>query len=171
MLETTENKQTLEPIELSLPEPLVALERLSWNYWWSWSTDGAATFRDLDAEVWEDREHNPRLLLSRVSDYRLAQMATDPVYIERDPKLAKEFDDYMNSAAPFRGSPEAKSMTGRTSRRRLFVRQYGVHNSLPLYSGGLGIRCRRSSEARPAICVCPWSQSVCSIAMAISASD
>jgi starch phosphorylase len=46
-------------IQGRLPEPLSALERISWNYWWSWAPDGNSVFRDLDPELWEQCEHNP----------------------------------------------------------------------------------------------------------------
>ena len=122
-----------------LPLPLKPLERLSWNYWWSWSRDGASTFRDLDPDIWEECEHNPRLLLSRVSEYRLAQMATDPVYIQRVANLAHEFDEYMQQ--PLQGWGTSSGQPVITPERPVayFCAEYGVHNSLPLYSGGLGM--------------------------------
>ena len=101
--------ETIEPLNTNtltatptLPTPLQALERLSWNYWWSWSEDGPAVFRDLDPEIWEEYEQNPRLLLARTSEYRLAQMATDPVYVERVRRLAAAFDHYLEG--PEQGS-------------------------------------------------------------------
>lgn len=120
----------------AIPSPLQALERLSWNYWWSWSSDGAGVYRDLDAELWDQCEHNPRLLLAKVSDYRLAEMATDPIYLGRIAKLASEFDDYMG-----RSQALAKKFAAITTESPVayFCAEYGVHNSLPLYSGGLGV--------------------------------
>ncbi len=139
MLETIERP---DPITLNetttLPTPLQALERLSWNYWWSWSSDGAGVYRDLDAELWDEVEHNPRLLLARVSEYRLAEMATDPVYKARISKLAKQFDEYMGQGS----APVSQSgASGPTAEHPVayFCAEYGVHNSLPLYSGGLGV--------------------------------
>lgn len=125
----------------SLPEPLRALERLSRNYWWSWGRDGNAVFRDLDPETWERAEHNPLWLLREVSEFRLMQMATDPAYINRVAQLAAAFDEYMQ--------PSEKTWAARTSNVRqaithenpaaYFCAEYGIHNSLPLYSGGLGM--------------------------------
>ena len=135
MIETIEplSSKTLPPTP-TLPTPLQALERLSWNYWWSWSSDGAGVYRDLDAELWDECEHNPRMLLSRVSEYRLAEMATDPVYVARIRKLADQFDEYMANSKPrFQTTISAKHPVG------YFCAEYGVHNSLPLYSGGLGV--------------------------------
>ena len=109
---------------------------MSWNYWWSWSADGAGVYRDLDAELWDQCEHNPRLLLAKVSDYRLAEMATDPVYLARILKLASEFEAYMDASQDL-----ARKFSSITPENPVayFCAEYGVHNSLPLYSGGLGV--------------------------------
>lgn len=126
------NEADLEETQ-RLPLSLRALEPLSWNYWWSWSADGAAVFRDLDPEIWEEYEQNPRLLLAKVSEYRLAQMATDPVYGDRVRRLAEEFERYLKA------TPEARDSVTPEHPAAYFCAEYGVHNSLPLYSGGLGI--------------------------------
>jgi starch phosphorylase len=122
-----------------LPEPLRALERLAWNYWWSWAADGAATFRDLDPQVWELCEHNPRRLLAEISDFRMMQMATDPVYTERVRTLAACFDEYMADARTAWETPGQEKKITRERPVAYFCAEYGVHNSLPLYSGGLGM--------------------------------
>lgn len=151
MIETIEHLNTKVLAESpTIPSPLQALERLSWNYWWSWSAAGAGVYRDLDAELWDECEHNPRLLLARVSDYRLAEMATDPVYIDRIGKLADQFDHYMNATASVAADlrsrisdpgPNPTGTSGITPEHPVayFCAEYGVHNSLPLYSGGLGV--------------------------------
>ncbi len=152
MIETIEdlNNKVVSQSQV-LPSPLEPLRRISWNYWWSWSRDGAGCFRELAPAIWEECEHNPRLLLSRVSEYRLAEMANDPVYCERVNKLANDFDEYMglhpSGAAPL-GIPglgqtwsnqeDAASITPEHP-VAYFCAEFGVHNSLPLYSGGLGI--------------------------------
>jgi starch phosphorylase len=124
--------------ERSLPEPLAALERLAWNYWWSWATDGAFVFRDLDPSVWEECEHNPRRLLKEVSEFRLMQMATDPGYIERVRRLAEKFDAYMANKETWRAAG-GETKTTDAHPVAYFCAEYGIHHSLPLYSGGLGI--------------------------------
>ncbi len=148
MIETIEPLNTNITATATLPTPLQALERLSWNYWWSWSSDGAGVYRDLDAELWDECEHNPRLLLSRVSEYRLAEMATDPVYVARIRKLAEQFDEYIgNTRSSFHISNLRSEISQTGSPKTItaehpvgyFCAEYGVHNSLPLYSGGLGV--------------------------------
>jgi len=121
-----------------LPLTLQPLKKLAWNYWWSWAPDGAAIFRDLQSEVWQDCEHNPRALLAQVSDLRLAQMAADPVFVERVTRLANRFDAYMSDA---RVSARLNIGSEITSEHPVgyFCAEFGIHSSLPLYSGGLGI--------------------------------
>jgi starch phosphorylase len=165
MIETIEHPYTTTLAETpTLPAPLQALERISWNYWWSWSAEGAGVFRDLDTELWDEWEHNPRLLLEKASPYRLAEMATDPVYIERVRRLAEQFDHYMTAtvAPPADLRSEISDLKSQISNFKsqisdrgpsqtvtsaitpehpvvYFCAEYGVHNSLPLYSGGLGV--------------------------------
>ncbi|HYO64109.1 MAG TPA: alpha-glucan family phosphorylase [Pyrinomonadaceae bacterium] len=121
-----------------LPETVAALERISWNYWWSWAADGAAVFRDLDPEAWEECEHNPRCMLAEVPEFQLMKMATDPAYIERVRRLAARFDEYMSPQARTWARDEAPSLT-RDRPVAYFCAEFGIHNSLPLYSGGLGM--------------------------------
>jgi starch phosphorylase len=121
-----------------LPETVAALERLSWNYWWSWNTDGSSVFRDLDQEVWDECEHNPRRLLRVISQNSLMRMATDPVYVGRVNSLAASFDAYMTAGAQTWAAAHAREIT-REHPVAYFCAEFGVHHSLPLYSGGLGI--------------------------------
>jgi starch phosphorylase len=131
MIETTRTDQRV-PRKNPLPAPLVSLERLAWNYWWSWTADGESVFRDLDPEIWEECERNPRQLLARTSEYRLAEAATDPVYLERVDRLNESFESYMASS-PHEGGITLEHPVA------YFCAEFGVHTSLPLYSGGLGI--------------------------------
>ena len=132
-----EVERRIAPRERRLPEPLRPLGRLAWNYWWSWAADGAAVFRDLDPAVWEECEHNPRRLLAEVAEFRLMQMATDPVYAERVSLLAARFDEYITDRRTWESHTD-KRIT-REHPIAYFCAEYGIHNSLPLYSGGLGM--------------------------------
>ncbi|HZB43870.1 MAG TPA: alpha-glucan family phosphorylase, partial [Pyrinomonadaceae bacterium] len=123
---------------VALPETIGALERLSWNYWWSWAPGGNSVFRDLDPEVWNECEHNPRRLLQDVSEYTLARMGTDPHYIERVRRLEENFDAYMNPGVRTWAAQHAPEITHERP-VAYFCAEFGVHHSLPLYSGGLGI--------------------------------
>jgi starch phosphorylase len=133
IIESTETEQRVAR-KNELPLPLIPLERLAWNYWWSWAADGEGVFRDLDSEIWEECEHNPRQLLAKTSSFRLAEAATDPIYMERVRRLDETFQSYLTS-------PPQLQLDAITKEHPVayFCAEFGVHTSLPLYSGGLGI--------------------------------
>src|SRR5215831_3322508 len=132
----TQNKAALAPREL--PPTLAPLRQLSWNYWWSWAPDGSEVFRDLDPNLWAQCEQNPRLLLTQISDLRLAEIATDPLYLERVERLNQRFNKYVSETRPWAKLALSPHVTAQTP-VAYFCAEFGVHNSLPLYSGGLGI--------------------------------
>jgi starch phosphorylase len=121
-----------------LPPTLAPLRELSWNYWWSWAPDGAKIFRDLDPNLWQQCEQNPRLLLTQISDLRMAEVATDPTFADRVKQLYSRFEAYMSDTSPSPKLVLSSRLTG-ANPVAYFCAEFGVHNSLPLYSGGLGI--------------------------------
>ncbi len=116
-------------LKRNLPQELQPLDAISANFFWSWRPEGAALFRDLDPELWDRCEQNPRLLLARIGDLRLSQKAADPEYVRRLDSFAAENDAYLSARV---SSDDAQKIA-------YFCAEYGVHNSLPNYSGGLGI--------------------------------
>ena len=111
-----------------IPGNLKLLDTISRNFYWSWQPEGTALFRDLDPELWDKCEQNPRLLLKKISGLRLWQRSADAAYIERLQRFNARFKTYV-----------AASNDLKASRIAYFCAEYGVHNSLPNYSGGLGI--------------------------------
>src|SRR6476661_40129 len=78
-----------------LPTALAALEAISANFYWSWQPEGVALFRDLDPELWDKCEQNPRVFLKQISDLRLWQRAADTDYVERVNAFARRFNEYL----------------------------------------------------------------------------
>lgn len=115
-------------LKRNLPQNLRPLDAISGNFFWSWRPDGVALFRDLDPALWDACEQNPRLMLARIDEMRLWQRSADPGYTNRLESFHSEFEEYISFKAETR-SPEIA----------YFCAEYGVHNSLPNYSGGLGI--------------------------------
>ncbi len=116
-----------------IPENLEFLERISWNYFWSWNADATQLFREIDSRLWEQYEQNPRVFLKNVSRLRLWQMANDADFVGRLKRFYSKFENYLS---------QPPKVIGRTSPEKpiaYFCAEYGVHNSLPIYSGGLGI--------------------------------
>ncbi len=116
-----------------LPENIAFLETLSWNYFWSWNPEGTSLFRDLDPALWDKCEQNPRLLLKKISGLRLWQKANEANYVERLDNFAQKFENYLAA------SPNSFGAIDSDSPIAYFCAEYGIHNSLPIYSGGLGI--------------------------------
>ena len=116
-----------------LPEPIRDLETISENFYWSWTSGGADLFRELSPTLWEKVEQNPRELLQKMRELRLWQRATDEDYVKKVKDFAERQKNYLG---------EKPQTTGRISPDNpvaYFCAEYGVHNSLPNYSGGLGI--------------------------------
>src|SRR5678815_1689644 len=111
----------------NLPKSLEALDNISENFYWSWQPEGTALFRELDPDLWIKYEQNPRVLLKNVRPLRLWQKAGDEDYVAKINAFAAKLEDYVSTKAA--SSPSIA----------YFCAEYGVHNSLPNYSGGLGI--------------------------------
>ncbi len=116
-----------------LPENLRCLDGISGNFFWSWQADGAKLFREIDSQLWEKCEQNPRLFLKEVSGLRLWQMANDAAYVEKLNNFNDKFESYVSQ------TPKRFGRVTPENPAAYFCAEYGVHNSLPIYSGGLGI--------------------------------
>ena len=115
-------------LKRELPDNLRALDEISANFYWSWQPEGTALFRELDPDLWDYCEQNPRLLLKKVSGLRLWQRSADADYVERLRRFYDRSQEYLSAGTDLHDS-----------RIAYFCAEYGVHNSLPNYSGGLGI--------------------------------
>jgi len=120
-------------IKLNLPENLRLLDKISWNFFWSWQPDGVELFRELDPALWEKCEQNPRLFLRNIKQLRLWQKSTDSEYVAKIEKFNEKFEQYIAQTPQDFGKISAENPVA------YFCAEYGVHNSLPNYSGGLGI--------------------------------
>ena len=129
-------------IHRDLPSELTAIGPISMNYAWSWLPGGVDLFRDLAPRLWDECEQNPRLLLKRIDDLILQQWAADTEYVARinsfDAKLREYLSDTPVLSTGFSRQDEG-SLKAELKTVAYFCAEYGVHNSLPNYSGGLGI--------------------------------
>jgi glycogen phosphorylase len=125
---------SFQPLGINLPQPLRPLERIAQNFYWSWDPDGVDLFRDLDPLLWDKVEEHPQKMLSDASELLLWQRAADPDYIAKLERFLARFDAYL--AEPPRTISEQLNVDHPVA---YFCAEYGVHTSLPIYSGGLGI--------------------------------
>ncbi len=130
-------KTPITQLKVTLPSPLRRLADLAYNYWWSWTAERISLFSTIDPTVWQACNHNPVALLESVAHERLSQIAEDPHYLKRLQALAHQFDHYMQEYDTWAGriapqiSPEEPVA--------YFSIEYGLHESLPIYCGGLGV--------------------------------
>ena len=120
-----------------LPERIARLDELARNLWWSWSPESRDLFRSISVRLWRVTNHNPVLLLHTVTPDRLERLAADPDFLKRYEALLRRFDGYMRASRTKRSKLEP-SEPG-SPRVAYFSAEYGLHGSLPIYSGGLGI--------------------------------
>lgn len=114
-----------------LPDPLRPLARLAFNYRWSWLTGGADLFQDVDPWVWR-RSWNPRAAIEAAPPRRLRELAADRDYISRLERVAGELDRDLTR-------PSAEIPLRPDSPVAYFCCEFGIHSSIPLYGGGLGV--------------------------------
>ncbi|MBN2563165.1 MAG: alpha-glucan family phosphorylase [Phycisphaerae bacterium] len=119
----------------ALPEPLARLHELAYNLWWSWHGDAMDLFCRLDPDLWDDVAQNPVRFLAHVAQKRLDQAAADKAYLSHMERVLGALDNYMTCETWFsRKHPEFVG-----ARIGYFSMEFGIHESLPIYSGGLGI--------------------------------
>lgn len=119
----------------SLPEVLEPLRQLAYNLWWTWNPPATDLFRRLDVDLWRRTGHNPVALLWQVSQARLEQAARDDGYVAQLCRVMDSFYVYLNSRTWFEEQfPTAKDLTV-----AYFSLEFGLHESMPIYSGGLGV--------------------------------
>ncbi|MEO8797123.1 MAG: alpha-glucan family phosphorylase [Polyangiaceae bacterium] len=118
-----------------LPTALERLRAIAQNLWWSWSPVARDLFNRIDSDVWEEVHGNPIELLSRVPQKRLDELATDDAFLSHLDQAHTTFSAYMSQKGWFnRRFPEAEG-----AKIAYFSMEYGLHESLPIYSGGLGV--------------------------------
>ncbi len=120
-----------------LPFPLKRLADLAYNYWWCWTDNRITLFKSIDPQEWERCGHNPVALLESASYERLTQVATDPLYIKQLQELVAQFDAYMTEQDTW--VSKVAPQISKTAPIAYFCAEFGIHESLPVYSGGLGI--------------------------------
>ena len=115
-------------VEKTLPARLHALEELSRNLWWCWNPGARDLFENIDPALWAACERNPIAFLDKLSLERLRQLEQDSQFLAQLDAVHAQFHEYMNE------KPDPKTTTV-----SYFSMEYGLHSSLKIYSGGLGI--------------------------------
>ncbi|HTI14232.1 MAG TPA: alpha-glucan family phosphorylase [Dictyobacter sp.] len=132
-----------------MPTRINRLYELAYNLWWSWHPEARALYSSLDTELWEQVGHNPVHFLSEVPPQQLEQAAQNAEYLRAYDQVIHDFDHYMHpSAEDTWFTLTYPELVGKTI--AYFSAEFGLHESLPIYSGGLGIlsgdHCKEASD-------------------------
>jgi starch phosphorylase len=137
---------TVYPLQVSpaIPPALARLEELANDLWYSWHRPARALFARLSPALWDAVGRSPRALLRRIDDTALARAVSDPDYLQALARVLRAYDAYRGAPPP----PDAALGAGDLV--AYFCAEYGFHESVPLYSGGLGIlaadHCKTASD-------------------------
>ncbi len=115
----------------AMPEKLRFLETLSYNMWWCWNSNAVELFRRINPEVWRSSNHNPLKFFTQIPQERLEELAGDSAFLSHYEEIKERF---------FKEIPDT-GMCGLPVNSRsiaYFSLEYGIHESIRLYSGGLG---------------------------------
>jgi len=118
-----------------IPVRINRLRDIAYNYWWAWNPNATDLFNRIDSQLWESIYHNPVQFLRNVRQRNLIAAVDNPTWLADYDAVVVAFDAYMNRKNTWfkRTYPTEKSTIA------YFSAEFGLHESLPIYSGGLGI--------------------------------
>ncbi len=119
----------------AMPERLACLRELAYNLRWTWDHEASELFVRLDADLWEDTNHNPVRLLQAIDQTRLDEAAEDEAFLAHLDRVCQSLQSYMTKPGWFpRRYPGMNDLT-----IAYFSMEFGLARCLPMYSGGLGV--------------------------------
>jgi starch phosphorylase len=130
-----------------IPARINRLHELAYNLWWSWNADAQSLYQSIDDALWHSSGHNPVRLLREVAPERLQKLEKEGAFLKHYDRVMATFDAYMKPKETWfsKTHPEIQGQT-----IAYFSAEFGLHESLPIYSGGLGIlsgdHCKEASD-------------------------
>ena len=121
---------------LGIPTRISRIFELANNLWWSWHEEGRQVFRALDYSLWRTSGHNPVKQLRTIKTQKLEEAARDPTFLELYDDVMAKFDEEMTKPHDWCGQAKVNRPYGQIA---YFSAEYAIHNSLPIYAGGLGV--------------------------------
>ena len=123
--------------QFSLPRRISHLGKLAYNLWWTWSPDAQRLFARIDTDTWERCEHSPIRLLKQVGRARLNALIQSRYYLDTYDRILHHFNDYMDAKKTWFATNYPSENNGHLV--AYFSTEFGLHETLPIYSGGLGV--------------------------------
>ncbi|MDR3671986.1 MAG: alpha-glucan family phosphorylase, partial [Holophaga sp.] len=112
------------------------LKTLTRNLWWTWRPEVRAIFRDLDTEIYRKAHRNPVRVIKEISPAYLEKRAEEVDILTRTDRALRQLHDYLHPLTTW-GMVHAGTLLSRPV--AYFCAEFGIHESIPIYSGGLGI--------------------------------
>jgi glycogen phosphorylase len=125
-----------QPQSFTLPKRLQRLGELAYNLWWTWNPEAIRVLGRLDYDLWERLGHNPIRFLREFPSKRVDQALKDPGYLRLYDAVFAQFDRYF-SQSDLWATEAHPELTNRPI--AYFSMEFGLHEMLPIYSGGLGV--------------------------------
>jgi len=119
-----------------LPKKLARLGDLAYNLWWTWQPEAGRLYARLDRAMWERLNHNPIRMLREIGRARLNEIMKDSDYMDSYNRVFAEFDGYLAQADTWTHQTQPKLDQNPIA---YFSMEFGLHETLPIYSGGLGV--------------------------------
>jgi len=140
---------TLE-VQPRIPEALKRLEDLASDLVYSWDRQVRRLFTRLDKDLWGSSGHNPKTFLRRVSQERLEAATNDRVFMEDLQRVLAAYDTYHKQSMH---TGISEYIDAKEDLVAYFCAEFGFHESLPIYSGGLGILAGDHCKAASDLCI------------------
>ena len=128
--------KTRAPNHFDLPRRINRLGELAYNLWWTWQPQAQRLFSRIDGELWERLAHNPIRFLREVGRSSLNEVAQKSAYLENYDQVFADFDAYMAKKGTWCDQTQGSFCKQPIA---YFSMEFGLHETLPIYSGGLGV--------------------------------
>ncbi|MFH1196546.1 MAG: alpha-glucan family phosphorylase [bacterium] len=119
----------------SLPKKLEPLREIAYNLYWTWNHEAVTLFRRMDRKLWEDSHHNPVLMLGKISQERLEELAHDDGFISNMNRVYIQLKVYLDELTWYQKNYKSEDKPFIA----YFSAEYGLTECLQVYSGGLGV--------------------------------
>ncbi len=124
------------PNRFSLPRRISRLGQLAYNLWWVWNPEAQMLFAQINKPLWDSLNHNPVAFLQKVERPLLNAVTNDRYYLEFYDRVIKNFDAYLTAQDTWYATTFPKMGDKQVA---YFSFEFGLHESLPVYAGGLGV--------------------------------
>lgn len=115
-------------IQPSIPDNLKDLIRISHNIWWTWNFEGSDLFEMINPDLWQESRYNPIALIESLTYKELQKLSNDRSFIDKLQQVMRKFDEYIG-----KGAEKPNTVVA------YFSMEFGLHDTLKIYSGGLGM--------------------------------